>query len=296
MTVCRSDVPGAAMAVGSAVSFGTLPILGKYAYAAGLTPAQLLSWRFLIATLGMVALSAAVGSSPLKMKPPRLAILVVLGIAGYGVQSFLFFTALIWLPAGFVELVFSAYPSIVVLMGWLLLGRRFERRFIIALACSFFGVALLIGGVESTLSFALALAIAVPVHYAAYLLIVEHAMRDQQALPASAAVMAGAAIFWLSIAAARSQLNLPSNSSAWLILAAFTIGPSMVAVPLLLAALKRIGSERVALLSTCEPVVTVLLAAALFGEQLGWAQALGAVLVISAMLTIYWPTAIAKTA
>ena len=71
MTVRRSDVPGAAMAVGSAVSFGTLPILAKYAYAAGLTPAQLLSWRFLIATLGMVALSATVGASPLKIQIGR---------------------------------------------------------------------------------------------------------------------------------------------------------------------------------------------------------------------------------
>ena len=277
------------MALCSAVAFGTLPILAKLAYQEGFAPAQLLSWRFLFATAGMTILAATAGARPWRIALRKFALLLLLGALFYGGQSFLFFTALIWLPAGFVSLVLYTYPAIVVLAGWLLLARRLQRRLAAAVAGSLVGIALLSGGLTAGPSFALPLALAIPVAYAAYLIAAEHVMRGEQALAASAVVMAGAALFWLAAALLRNEFVPPSGDRAWLVLAIFAIVPSMIAIPMLLSALRRIGSERVALLSTCEPVVTVLLAAFLLGERLGWLQCLGAALVLGAMLLVYWP-------
>jgi drug/metabolite transporter (DMT)-like permease len=60
----------------------------------------------------------------------------------------------------------------------------------------------------------------------------------------------------------------------------------MIAISLFLASLPRIGAARASLLSTLEPVVTVLLAAALLGDRLSPLQLLGGALVLVAVITV----------
>src|SRR5439155_514379 len=64
---------------------------------------------------------------------------------------------------------------------------------------------------------------------------------------------------------------------------AIALIPTMVAISLFLAGLPRIGAARSSLLSTWEPVVTVLLAVVLLGDRLSLVQVLGGVLVLLAV-------------
>jgi len=60
----------------------------------------------------------------------------------------------------------------------------------------------------------------------------------------------------------------------------------MIAISLFLAGLPRIGAARSSLLSTWEPVVTVLLAAALLGDRLSAIQLLGGAFIIAAVILV----------
>jgi drug/metabolite transporter (DMT)-like permease len=60
----------------------------------------------------------------------------------------------------------------------------------------------------------------------------------------------------------------------------------MIAISLFLASLPRIGAARASLLSTVEPVVTVLLAAALLGDRLSPVQIAGGALVLAAVVMV----------
>ena len=55
------------------------------------------------------------------------------------------------------------------------------------------------------------------------------------------------------------------------------------------AGLARVGPSAASILSTLEPVVTVGLAAAAFGESLGAVQLAGGALVLSAVVVMQWP-------
>jgi len=57
-------------------------------------------------------------------------------------------------------------------------------------------------------------------------------------------------------------------------------------VSLFFAGLKRVGPTTASILSTVEPVVTVVLAFAVFGELLGTLQLLGGALVLAAVLVL----------
>jgi drug/metabolite transporter (DMT)-like permease len=277
------------MALISAAAFGTLAILAKLAYAAGMSVAQLLCYRFILATVGMCVLCLVTGNNPFAIPRRRLLLLGALGAGCYGGQSLLFFTALVYLPASLVELVLYAYPAFVVVGGWIVLRRRISTQVVIALVASLIGVGLLTGGVQFGFSPAIFIALAAPVAYTVYLFLAERAMTGQPPLAASTAVIAGAATFWFFAAALRGNLAPPTSGRAWLILATFVIVPSIIAIPFVLNALAAIGSERVSLLSTFEPLVTVLLAITLLRERLAILQTIGAALVLIAIVVLQWP-------
>jgi drug/metabolite transporter (DMT)-like permease len=74
---------------------------------------------------------------------------------------------------------------------------------------------------------------------------------------------------------------------AWL--GALAVVSTVGAVALFFAGLRRVGPTAASILSTLEPMVTVALAFAVFGESLGPAQLLGGALVLAAVLTVRAP-------
>ena len=102
------------MVLGSATAFGTLAIFAKLGYASGLGTEQTLAFRFLLAAIGMVALSLVLGQNPLRLHRNQLLMLVGLGAIVYTGQSLTYFIALRSLPASLVVLIAYIYPSLVV--------------------------------------------------------------------------------------------------------------------------------------------------------------------------------------
>lgn len=274
------------MVLVSATAFGTLSILAKLAYRAGLGTEQLLAFRFVLAAVGMWGLALALRQNPLRFERRRLLTLIALGAIFYTGQSLTYFTALRSLPASLCVLIAYIYPSLVVLAGWLFLRRFVSPWNWVALVASFLGVALLVGGAQFQLAWALVFAFASPAIYTGYILLGERVMSSVPAVGASAVIMSGAAIAFCVIAAFAGQLALPTSANGWAVGFAIALVPTMVAISLFLAGLPRIGAVRSSLLSTLEPVVTVLLAVVLLGDRLSAIQVLGGVLIIVAVVVV----------
>ena len=261
-------------------------ILAKLAYASGLGTEQTLAFRFVLAAIGMIVLAMALGQNPLRLDRSQLMALIGLGAIVYTAQSLTYFIALRSLPASLAVLIAYIYPSLVVVAGWLFLRRSISVWHGLALAASFGGVALLVGGAHFQLSWALVFALASPTIYTAYILIGERLMSSVPAVAASAVIFSGAAVAFCVLAALNHQLAPPQNASGWAVGVALALVPTMMAISLFLAGLPRIGAARAALLSTWEPVVTVLLAAIIFGDRLSIVQAVGGALVIAAVVVV----------
>src|SRR4030088_1292861 len=134
------------MVLGSAAGFATLAIFAKLAYSSGLGTEQTLAFRFLLAAIGMWILAVVIGQNPLRVNPNQLVTLIGLGGLVYTAQALTYFIALRSLPASLVVLIAYIYPSLVVVAGWLFLRRMVSRWHWVALAASFAGVAMLVGG------------------------------------------------------------------------------------------------------------------------------------------------------
>jgi drug/metabolite transporter (DMT)-like permease len=274
------------MVLASATGFGTLAIFAKLGYATGLGTEQLLAFRFLLAAAGMWVLAMVFGQSPLRLGRKQLLTLVGLGAIVYTGQSLTYFIALRTLPASLVVLIAYIYPSLVVVAGWLFLHRAVSAWYGVALAASFLGVALLVGGAHFKLAWALVFAIASPTIYTGYILIGERVMSAAPALAASAVIMSGAACAFCVLAALNHQLALPRNPGGWAVGVGIALFPTMLAISLFMAGLPRIGAARAALISTWEPVVTVLLAVLVLGDRLSIVQVAGGALVLLAVIVV----------
>jgi drug/metabolite transporter (DMT)-like permease len=278
------------MVLGSATAFGTLAIFAKLGYASGLGTEQMLAFRFLLAAIGMVVIAVVIGQNPLRLGRNQLVTLFALGAIVYTGQSLTYFIALRSLPASLVVLIAYIYPSLVVVAGWLFLRRSVSLWHWVALTASFAGVAMLVGGAQFQLSWALVwplvLAIASPTIYTGYILIGERVMSSVPAVAASAVIMSGAALAFCLLAALNHEFALPRNVSGWAVAIGIALIPTMVAISLFMAGLPRVGAARAALLSTWEPVVTVLLAVLVLGDTLSVVQVIGGVLVILAVILV----------
>lgn len=274
------------MVLASAAAFGTLSIFAKLAYSAGLSTEQVLAFRFVLAAIGMWALSFAVGQNPLRLRREQAIALLALGTVLYTAQALTYFIALRTLPASLCVLIVYIYPSLVVVAGWLFLRRNVSAWHGVALVSSFAGVALLVGGAELRVNSGLAFALASPVLYTTFILVSERVMAAAPPVAASAVMMSGTAVALCVIAGVEGRLALPRTLDAWAVSAGIAVIPTMVAISLFLAGLPRIGAARAALLSTLEPVVTVSLAVTLLGDRFSLLQAAGGLLVLAAVIVV----------
>lgn len=283
----RDHSIGVALTLLSAVTFGASGVLAKVAYAGGSGVATLLAGRFTLAALVMWALVA--WRRPAVPAWPVVVGALALGGVGYAGEAALYFSALERLDASLVALLLATYP-VLVLAAAVAFGReRADRRRAVALATAVAGAALVLGGAQvGALSGpGLMFAGAATVAYASYVLLADHFTERVDGLLLATLVVTGAAIGTLTFggstgALATSALE-PSGLAA---IVALALVATVVPIASFLLALPRVGPGTASILSTFETVVGVGLAALLLGESLDPMQALGAALVIGAVVTL----------
>jgi drug/metabolite transporter (DMT)-like permease len=273
---------GVILIVISAASFGTLAIFGRYAYAAGLDIFTLLFLRFTFSALLMAVLLIFRRES--LPRGGTLGRLVGMGALGYVGQSFSYLTAIKYASAGLVALLLYLYPTFVAVLSTIFLKEKINRVKIIALGLASLGAALTANpqGGQWT---GILLALSAAAIYSVYIIVGTGVMQQVSAVQSSTVIFTAAGIVYGALTAINGP-HWPVTSAGWLALAAVTLIATVIPVATFLAGLKRIGPTDASMLSTLEPVVTVLLAALLFGEALPPVTLLGGGLILAAVLLL----------
>ena len=274
----------------SAAGFGAMAIFGKLAYEEGVEVGDLLLVRFAMAAAVLLAVAAARGAL---RGLSRRAVLVALamGAVGYAKQSGLFLSALERMDASLLALVLYTYPALVC-AGAVLLGReRASARRVVALLVASAGAALVLAGAASGSVDALgaAMGFGAALAYTAYILVGDRVVAGIPLLALAALVCTGAASTFAVAAVARGGPDLSFAAAGWGWIGAIALVSTVGAILTFFAGLARVGPSAAAILSVLEPVVTVALAAAAFGETLAPVQLAGGALVLAAVLVMQWP-------
>ena len=236
----------------SAASFGTLAILGRYAYADGLDTFTLLFLRFTFSALIMAGIHVARREGLPRGRP--LALLLYL------------------------------YPVFVAILSVIILKEKLNRVKVMALALATCGVALIVDP-QGGQWLGILLAIGAAAIYSVYIIVGTGVMKKVSAMPSSTVIFASAGLVYGVLTAFKGP-HWPATGSGWLTVAATVLIATVIPVVTFLAGLKRIGPTDASMLSTLEPVVTVLLAALLFQEKLQPITLLGGGLILAAVILL----------
>ncbi|MEK6753990.1 MAG: DMT family transporter [Chloroflexota bacterium] len=266
----------------SAASFGTLAIFGRYAYNDGMDIYTVLFLRFGISASFMTVILLL-----RKEHFPRgriLAQLVGMGALGYVGQSFLYLTAIKYASAGLVALLLYLYPFFVGILSIIFLREKITSIKIIALVLALTGAALTVGPVSGQLIGAL-MAITAALIYSIYIIVGAGVMKHVTAVQSSTIIFASAGAVY-GLLTFVNGAHLPASNSGWLVMLGIIVISTIIPVVTFLAGLERVGPTNAAMLSTLEPIVTVLLAAWLFGDKLLPIVMLGGGLILAAVILL----------
>ena len=282
---------GTILCLASAACFGAMGIFGRLAYDEGATVGTLLALRFVLAAAVFWALVAA--ARPQRAGRRDVVAALALGAGIYATQAGGYFAALERVDPSLLALLIYTFPAIVAVAAIALGRERADRRRLAALALVSGGLVLVLAssGVGSSDPLGAALGLATAVTYSVYILVSEGVARRVPPLLLSALVCTGAAASLTTGSALLGELRPGELTVAgWGWIASIALVCTVAALSLFFAGLRRVGPTTASVLATVEPVVTVALAFAAFGDVLGTAQLLGGFVVVGGVLVLQAPT------
>ena len=259
---------------------------------AGIDPLEIAFWRAAMAGTAFALHARLSGQARLRPWPAGgrdLAALAAFALVGVT----LFYAALVLaIDAGGISLAFVLLytaPAFVALLAWPLLGEPLTPRKLLLVGLALTGVVLvaragdagaaagLAGGVTIGAA-ALAWGLASGASYASYYLFGKWVLDRYAPVTVFAWVLPIGALGLLPLV--RFAPDKPPTVWAWLIV--LSLVSTYLAYLVYYTGLRRTEVSRAVLVATVEPVAAAALAAALFGERLGWWGWAGATLVVTA--------------
>jgi drug/metabolite transporter (DMT)-like permease len=145
------------------------------------------------------------------------------------------------------------------------------------------------GTVSNVTALGIVLACLSSVWYSGYLLAGDRIVSRLDALNLSTLIATGGAIGFLVGSAAVGQLRFEFEPQAWLWFVCSAVVATVVSVTALMAGMRRVGPSLTGVLTTFEPVATILYAFVIFGERFTLLQWAGALAVLAAVVYVQLP-------
>jgi len=285
---------GSALILLGAIGFSSKSILIKLAYAdsAQVDAITLMTLRMLFALPFFLAVALWRGKvAEAERRRSDWVALLLLGVTGYYLASFLDFKGLEHIPAGLERLILFLYPTFVVVLTALIHRRAIGRIQQLALLLSYAGIGLVYGSQPLSgspdLALGALLVLGSAVAFAVYMTASGHYIprfgsRRFTAYSMSVACAVTITHFLLTRPLARLAV---SPDILWLAVGLALISTVLPAF-LMNAGIRRIGADRAAIIGTVGPVSTLVLAYLVLDEAMALPRILGAALVLSGVLLV----------
>jgi drug/metabolite transporter (DMT)-like permease len=287
---------GAWFIVASAAGFASLGILIKCAFAGGANISTILAGRFLIAAFFLL-LYLKLRRISLSISPKCTLQLILMGAVGYGGMSMLYANAIHYLPASLTSMLLYTYPALVTVLAVLVGDERFTLQKGAALLLCSAGLVMLLGASFEGVRLAGVLSVlGAAVIYSGYIVIGNRILKDLDPLVTSLYVCSSAGLAFLCYGMLSGELLLAISPAGWLSILGIAVFPTLFGVIGFFAGLRLIGATNASIISTLEPLLTVLLSALLLGERITALQGLGgSVLLCGAIVLQLWGNAARRT-
>jgi drug/metabolite transporter (DMT)-like permease len=259
----------------------------RYALTHGFQPLAYGALRFAAAALVVTGVAYGLERS-LRFEPRHAVLLGAAAIVGIYLNSLSFVYSIDLTNASTVALIFGSLPIVTALFAFALGVERLHRRFWIAAALSFAGVALVAAGSGNGLSGNLVgnlLAFAAAATWGVYSVAIVPLLRLYSVWRISAgALLIGSVPLVLTAVPQLVDQRWDLEALVWAAFAFAVLGPLVLTNFLWFTAIERVGPSRATLVTNLQPFLAALFAVVLLSEELTALQIAGGLAIGLALL------------
>lgn len=278
----------------SSITFGFAFTLGPMTYGAGgSNPVTLtflrnfLSLPFLLAIVLLLKVD-------LKITKKQLINLIILGFIGNAITTLMLNIAFAHIDVGIVTPIHFTYPIFVTLGCVLFFHEKLSKQKVVALIIAMSGIACFFVSALTSASFGsgtllgLILAVASGVFYAFYIIFMDKSgLKSESPFKITFYVAIASSIGMFFYGEATGKLILSTlTTKSWIISAIFAFLCTVVALSLLQVGIKYIGASEAAVISTFEPITSVIFGVLLLGEKITLIKVVACILIFAGVLIL----------
>lgn len=277
------------------VMFSAKAVLVKMAYQYNVDTVSLLLIRMGLALPFYIAIAAieSTRKKSTKLQAKDYKFLILLGILGYYLASYLDFQGLNYVTASIERLILFVYPTMVVIISAIFFKKPASIQQKLAVLITYLGVFIAFykysssNGVSTNIPLGAVLVFASALSYAVFM------VGSGDMIPRIGAVRFTSYAMIVSCAAVMVHYAFKNSGDVFnQQTEVYYLGLGMAFIStiipsfLIAESIKRIGASNVAIIGSIGPISTIILATIFLGERIGIYQIIGTIIVISGVMLI----------
>lgn len=278
----------------SSITFGFAFTLGPMTYGAGGSNPVTLTFLRNFLSLPFLLLIALFLKIDLRITKNQLKNLIILGFIGSSTTTLMLNIAFSHIDVGIVTPIHFTYPIFVTLGCVLFFHEKLSKQKIIALVIAMSGIgcffieSLNSASFNSSTLIGLILAVASGVFFAFYIIFMDRSgLKSESPFKITFYVAITSSIAMFLYGTSTNQLALSSlTTKSWIISAVFAFLCTVVALSLLQVGIKHIGASEAAVISTFEPITSVVFGVLLLNERITLLKIVACILIFVGVLIL----------
>lgn len=275
---------GIACIVIATVIFGMMPLFAKKIYENGGNPISLVFYRAFISTPVLFLLNKR-KNIVLKISKKQFIEMTILAIVGYSATAILLYLSYNYISTGLATTIHFTYPIIVTLACTIIYKEKLSFSKIFAVILSTVGIFLFVNNIGDINYLGVVIAFLSGVTFAFYMVFFDksglclmHSLKSTFYLSAITSVV----VLIFSLATKTFTINM--TLYGWILTIVFSFMITIVAVTLFQRGVTLIGAQSAAVISTLEPITSIIIGILIFNEIFNFRIFLGGILILSAVI------------
>ena len=270
----------------SATFFGFIPLMVKVVCSGGGNTLAAAFYRFAL-SLPVLYIYLKCKKIPMGITKTQLRDIILITVLGYGGTTLILFSSYNYIPLGMATTIHFTYPVFTILGCLLFLHEKVVPAKVVAVALSFGGILFFYNADGSVSALGVALAFVSGMTYAFYTIYLrESSLKDMDSVKLIFCLNTVGAVMMGAVALITGDFTVGLTPTAWAVAVFLAVSASFIGVLGYQVGVKYIGPQNTSILSTFEPITSVIVGVLVYNEGFSLRTLLGCLCILSSVIIV----------
>jgi len=271
----------------SAIVFGSMPLMAKTAYQEGANAVTLTFLRFILVIPILYFFVKRDKKTTIGVSKKELKKLLIVGTMGYGATALTLYMSYNYIASGIATTLHFVYPVLVILTYVIFFKYPASSAKLLAVSLTLIGVLLLNNSSGDLNIIGVVLAFGSAITYSFYVIFLDRSgLKNMNALKMTMYLCIIASSMMLVFGLATGSLAFSMSPLGWGVSLLLSILVAFLGVSLFQIGVALIGPENTSILSTLEPITSIVIGVMIFNEVITTRMIFGFVSILVAVLVV----------